>query len=57
MTRKAYMIPQLTVEFGETEQMMALSLQSGKADNSDALTKGAGGWDDIWGGENDAAIE
>lgn len=51
------MIPQLTVEFGETEQMMALSLQGGKADNSDALTKGAGGWDDIWGGENDAAIE
>ncbi len=35
----------------QTEGLIALSLQGGKADNSDALVKGSGDWD-IFGGDD-----
>lgn len=43
--KKTYMTPALTTVEVQVQQMMALSLQTGKADGSDALVKGAGDWD------------
>ena len=49
--KRTYFKPELTVEFEETEQIIALSLQGGNADNSDGLSRGAGEWDGSWGGD------
>ena len=43
--KKKYIIPELAVQLIETQNIIALSLQSGKADDSDALVKGSGDWD------------
>ncbi len=50
--KKTYIAP--VVEINETMvcQMMALSLQDGSADNSDALVKKANDWD-MWGEAED----
>jgi len=43
------MTPELTTQLMQTEGLIALSLQSGKADSSDALVKEDNGeWGDIW---------
>ena len=47
--KKTYMTPELTTQLMQTEGLIALSLQSEKADNSDALVKeDTGEWGDIW---------
>ena len=47
--KKTYMTPELTVQLIHTEGLIALSLQTDKADSSDALVKeDAGEWGDIW---------
>lgn len=43
--KKKYIIPALAVQHIEMQTIIALSLQSGKADSSDALVKGGGDWD------------
>ena len=43
--KKTYIIPALAVQHIEMQTIMALSLQGGKADSSDALVKGGGDWD------------
>lgn len=49
MMKKNYIAPELTVQFIQLEGLIALSLQGGKADNSDALVKeDYGEWGDIW---------
>lgn len=53
--KKTYFAPELTTQFIQTEGLIALSLQSGTADNSDALVKGQGDWDIF--GSDDAATE
>lgn len=45
--KKQYIAPESVVRSMETQQIIALSLQTSKADDSDALTKDAGDWD-IW---------
>lgn len=45
--KKQYIAPVSVVRSMETQQIIALSLQTSKADDSDALTKDAGDWD-IW---------
>jgi len=50
--KKTYMQPELFMQLIQTEGLIALSLQSGKADSSDALVKDGGDWD-IWGDEAD----
>lgn len=59
--KKIYKAPALETLCVEVQQMMALSLQSGKANDSDALVKGSGDWD-IFGDEasesdSDAAFD
>lgn len=49
--KKKYMAPALETFHVEVQQMMALSLQGGKADDSDALVKG-NDWD-IFGSDFD----
>lgn len=49
--KKTYIAPALETVHVQVQQMMALSLQSGKADSSDALVKGSGDWD-IFGGDD-----
>lgn len=47
--KKTYMAPELNVQLVQTEGLIALSLQNGSADNSDALVKeDVGEWGDIW---------
>ena len=53
--KKKYIIPELVVQLIETQNIIALSLQSGKADDSDALVKGSGDWDIF--GEDDFETE
>lgn len=43
--KKKYIIPALAVQHIEMQTIIALSLQGGKADSSDALVKGGGDWD------------
>lgn len=43
--KKTYIAPELTTQLIQTEGLIALSLQGGKADSSDALVKGSGDWD------------
>lgn len=43
--KKKYIIPALAVQHIEMQTIIALSLQSGKADGNDALVKGGGDWD------------
>ena len=43
--KKTYIAPALESLCVEVQQMMALSLQSGKANGSDALVKGSNDWD------------
>ena len=43
--KKTYIAPELTAQLIQTEGLIALSLQTDKADSSDALVKGAGDWD------------
>ena len=43
--KKTYMTPELYVQLVQTEGLIALSLQSGKATGDDALVKGSGDWD------------
>lgn len=43
--KKTYIIPALTVQHIETQNIIALSLQGGKATGDDALVKGSGDWD------------
>lgn len=50
--KKTYILPALTVQHIETQHIIALSLQGGKADSSDALVKGSGDWD-IWGTDDE----
>lgn len=45
--KKIYMTPAVEINETQAEQMMALSLQSGAADNSDVLTKEQNDWN-IW---------
>ena len=52
LMKKTYMQPELTVQLIHTEGLIALSLQSGTANSSDALVKGSGDWD-IFGEEAD----
>lgn len=46
--KKTYIAPELSMQLMEIEGLIALSLQSEKADSSDALVKESGEWDDIW---------
>ena len=51
--KKTYIIPELRVELMQTEGLIALSLQSGTANESDALVKeGDDDWN-IWGDEKE----
>ena len=43
--KKKYIAPELTIQLIQTEGLIALSLQGGKADSSDALVKGSADWD------------
>jgi len=54
--KKNYIIPALAVQKIEVQNIIALSLQDGKADSSDALVKSGGDWTDIW-GEDEYADE
>ena len=45
--KKQYITPESAIQSMETQQIIALSLQTEKADDSDALTKEDGDWD-IW---------
>ena len=42
---KKYIAPELSVQLIQTEGLIALSIQSGKANSSDALVKGGTDWD------------
>ncbi len=47
--KKTYITPELSVQLMQTEGLIALSLQEGKANNDDALVKeDVGEWGDIW---------
>lgn len=50
--KKTYIAPVMQTVHVQVQQMMALSLQPGKADGSDALVKGGGDWD-IFGSDVD----
>ena len=50
--KNIYIRPEFTVLLAQTEQIVALSLQGGKADNSDALVKGTDESDIIWGDDD-----
>ena len=43
--KKTYIIPELVVQHIEMQSIIALSLQSGTANDSDALVKEGGDWD------------
>lgn len=43
--KKTYIIPELAVQHIEMQSIIALSLQSGTANDSDALVKDGGDWD------------
>ena len=45
--KKMYITPAVEINETQAEQMMALSLQSGAADNSEVLTKETADWN-IW---------
>lgn len=51
--KKKYIAPALEIVHVQVTQMMALSLQTDKANGSDALVKGSGDWD-IFGTEDAA---
>ena len=53
--KKTYITPALEIVHVQVQQMMALSIQGGKANSSDALVKGSGDWDIF--GENSVADE
>lgn len=53
--KKTYQTPELRMELVSTEGLIALSLQTDKADSSDALVKED--WGDIWDGDSDNSIE
>ena len=56
--KKKYIAPALETVCVQVEQMMALSLQGGKANSSDALVKGSGDWDIFGdGGADDVASD
>ena len=42
---KKYIAPELSVQLIQTEGLIALSIQSGKADSSEVLVKGSSDWD------------
>jgi len=50
--KKTYIIPALTAQYIETQNIIALSMLEKTADGSDALVKGDGDWD-IWNEDND----
>ena len=52
--KKTYIAPELTTQLIQTEGLIALSLQSGTANGSDALVKGSGDWD-IFGDDQPAS--
>lgn len=54
--KKTYIAPALDIVQIQVQQMMALSLQGGKATGSDALVKGSNDWD-IFGDANVADDE
>ena len=54
--KKTYIAPALETVCVQVEQMMALSIQGGKANSSDALVKGSNDWD-IFGDANVADDE
>ncbi len=51
--KKKYISPELHAQLMQTEGLLALSLMDKKADDGDALVKGAGDWDDIWDDEEE----
>lgn len=53
--KKTYIKPELTAQLINTEGLIALSLQSGHADSSDALVKND--WGDIWGDDTSSDNE
>lgn len=53
--KKTYITPALEIVHVQVEQMMALSIQGGKANSTDALVKGSGDWDIF--GENSVVDE
>ena len=55
--KKTYIAPTCKMEFVQVENMIALSLQSGKADSSDALVKDGNDWGDIWDEASPADID
>ena len=54
--KKTYIAPALETVCVQVEQMMALSIQGGKANSTDALVKGSNDWD-IFGDANVADDE
>ena len=54
--KKTYIAPALDIVQIQVQQMMALSIQGGKADSSAALVKGSNDWD-IFGDANVADDE
>lgn len=50
--KKTYMAPAVEINETMTCQMMALSIQDGSADSSDALVKKESDWD-MWGDDED----
>ena len=42
---KKYIAPELSVQLIQTEGLIALSIQSDKADSSEVLVKGSSDWD------------
>lgn len=53
--KKKYMAPEFSVQLMEAQNIIALSLKGGSADDSAVLVKDGGDWD-IWGGD-EAAID
>ncbi len=49
--KKSYINPAIEIRFSEAEEMIALSLQQGKATDDNALAKSSD-WD-IWGADAD----
>ena len=54
--KKKYIAPALDIVHVQVTQMMALSLQTGKADSSAALVKGSGDWDIFGDGGSDESF-
>lgn len=56
--KKTYISPELHVQLMQMEGFIAISIINDKHANSDdALIKGAGEWDDIWGDDEEGFDE